>query len=88
MKFLFQGESVIKCFLNRWHRRYTSYTGWSMRKHRNVVCSYYAGQITERSSCSSLAARECLDADGGHFEHLHWIQNSRTSLTSILLLYK
>ena len=21
MKLLFQGESVIKCFLNRWHRR-------------------------------------------------------------------
>ena len=21
MKFLFQGESVIYCFLNRWHRR-------------------------------------------------------------------
>ena len=21
MKFLFQGDSVIKCFLNRWHRR-------------------------------------------------------------------
>jgi len=20
---------------------------------------------------------QCLDADGGHFEHLHWIQNSR-----------
>ena len=32
--------------------------------------------------------RQCLDADGGHFEHLHWIQNSRTSLISILLLYK
>jgi hypothetical protein len=31
---------------------------------------------------------QCLDANGGHFEHLHWIQNSRTSLTSILLLYK
>ena len=32
--------------------------------------------------------RQCLDADGGHFEHLHWIQNSRTSHISILLLYK
>ena len=32
--------------------------------------------------------RQCLDADGGHFEHLHWIKNSRTSLISILLLYK
>jgi len=32
--------------------------------------------------------RQCLDADGGHFEHLHWIQNSRTSLISIFLLYK
>ena len=32
--------------------------------------------------------RQCLDADGGHFEHVHWIQNSRTSLISILLLYK
>jgi len=32
--------------------------------------------------------RHCLDADGGHFEHLHWIQNSRTFLISILLLYK
>jgi len=32
--------------------------------------------------------RQCLDADGGHFEHLHWIQNSRTSLISILFLYK
>ena len=32
--------------------------------------------------------RQCLDTDGGHFEHLHWIQNSRTSLISILLLYK
>ena len=32
--------------------------------------------------------RRCLDADGGHFEHLHWIQNSRTSLISILILYK
>ena len=32
--------------------------------------------------------RQCLDADGGHFEHLHWIQNSRASLISILLLYK
>ena len=31
---------------------------------------------------------QCLDADGGHFEHLHWIQNSRTSLISILFLYK
>jgi len=31
---------------------------------------------------------QCLDADGGHFEHLHWIQYSRTSLISILLLYK
>jgi hypothetical protein len=31
---------------------------------------------------------QCLIADGGHFEHLHWIQNSRTSLISILLLYK
>jgi hypothetical protein len=31
--------------------------------------------------------RQCLDADGGHFEHLHWIQNSRTSLISILLLF-
>jgi hypothetical protein len=31
---------------------------------------------------------QCLDADGGHFEHLHWIQNSRTSLISIFLLYK
>jgi hypothetical protein len=31
---------------------------------------------------------QCLDADGGHFKHLHWIQNSRTSLISILLLYK
>jgi hypothetical protein len=31
---------------------------------------------------------QCLDADGGHFEHLHWIQNSRISLISILLLYK
>jgi hypothetical protein len=26
------------------------------RKHRNVVCSYHAGQITERSWCSSSAA--------------------------------
>jgi len=34
----------------------TSYTGWSTRKHCNVVCSYHAGHITERSSCSSLAA--------------------------------
>ena len=32
--------------------------------------------------------RQCLYADGGHFEHLLWIQNSRTSLISILLLYK
>ena len=32
--------------------------------------------------------QQCLDADGGHFEHLHWIQNSRTYLISILLLYK
>ena len=32
--------------------------------------------------------RQCLDTGGGHFEHLHWIQNSRTSLISILLLYK
>jgi len=32
--------------------------------------------------------RQCLDADGGHFEHLHWIQNSRTSLIAIFLLYK
>jgi len=32
--------------------------------------------------------RQCLDADGGPFEHLNWIQNSRTSLISILLLYK
>jgi len=39
-------------------------------------------------SCSSSAASQCLDADVGHFEHLHWIQNSRTSLISILLLYK
>ena len=31
---------------------------------------------------------QCWDADGGHFEHLHWIQNTRTSLISILLLYK
>jgi len=31
---------------------------------------------------------QCLDADGGHFEHLHWIQNSRTSLMSISFLYK
>jgi len=31
---------------------------------------------------------QCLDADGGHFRHLHWIQNSRTSLIWILLLYK
>jgi len=31
---------------------------------------------------------QCLDADGGHFENLHWTQNSRTSLISILLLYK
>jgi hypothetical protein len=31
---------------------------------------------------------QCLVADGGHFEHLHWIQNSRTCLISILLLYK
>ena len=31
---------------------------------------------------------QCLDADGGHFEHRHWIQNSRTSLISILHLYK
>jgi hypothetical protein len=30
--------------------------------------------------------RQCLDADGGHFEH--WIQNSRTSLILILLLCK
>ena len=64
-----------------------SYTGWSTRKHRNVVCSYHAGHITERSSYSS-SARQCLDADGCHFEHLHWFQNSRTSLISILLLYK
>ena len=28
---------------------------------------------------------QCLDADGGHFEHLHWIQNSRTSLISICI---
>ena len=32
--------------------------------------------------------QQCLYADSGHFEHLHWIQNSRTSLISILLLYK
>jgi hypothetical protein len=32
--------------------------------------------------------RQCLDADGGHFEHLYWIQNSRTSLISILLFNK
>ena len=32
--------------------------------------------------------RQCLDADGGHFEHLHWIQNLRTSHISILILYK
>ena len=32
--------------------------------------------------------RQCLDADGGHFENLRWIQNSRTSLISILLLNK
>jgi hypothetical protein len=31
---------------------------------------------------------QCLDANGGHFEQLQWIQNSRTSLISILLLYK
>jgi hypothetical protein len=31
---------------------------------------------------------QCLDDDGGHLQHLHWIQNSRTSLISILLLYK
>jgi hypothetical protein len=31
---------------------------------------------------------QCLDVDGGHFKQLHWIQNSRTSLISIFLLYK
>ena len=29
-----------------------------------------------------------LNEISGHFEHLHWIQNSRTSLISILLLYR
>ena len=38
--------------------------------------------------CRWWPLRQCLDADGGHFEHLHWIQNSRTSLISFLLLYK
>jgi hypothetical protein len=33
----------------------TSYTGWSTIKHRNVLCSYDTGHITERSSCSSSA---------------------------------
>ena len=32
--------------------------------------------------------RQCLGTDGRHFQHLHWIQNSRTSLVTILLLYK
>ena len=32
--------------------------------------------------------RQRFDADGAHFEHPNSIQNSRTSLISILLLYK
>ena len=31
---------------------------------------------------------QCLDTNGGHFGHLHWIQNSRISLIAILPLYK
>jgi hypothetical protein len=86
-KFRWEGENVIICFFNRWHRRYTSYTGWSTE---NIAMSCAAITLDTLQNVVQAAVsrlRLCLDADGGHFEHLHWIQNSRTSLISILLLY-
>ena len=50
--------------------------------------SYRVAQKNVYTLAAVRRLRQCLDADGGHFEHLHWIQNSRTSLISILLLYK
>jgi hypothetical protein len=57
----------------------------------NIAMSYAAITLDTLQNVVHEAVRrlwQCLDADGGHFEHLHWIQNSRTSLISILLLYK
>ena len=51
----------------------------------------YINRVAQKNVYTLAAVRrlrQCLDADGGHFEHLHWIQNWRTSLISILLLYK
>jgi hypothetical protein len=53
------------------------YTEWPKKMYTHFIYQYLWNKLWQ-----------CLDADGGHFEHLHWIQNSRTSLISILLLYK
>jgi hypothetical protein len=57
----------------------------------HVICHYRVAQkiytlFTHQYLWNKLW--QCLDADGGHFKHLHWIQNSRTSLISNFLLYK
>jgi hypothetical protein len=66
----------------------TSYTGWSTE---NIAMSYAAITLDTLQNVVHAAVRrlpQCLDADGGQFEHLHWIKYSRTSIISILLLYK
>jgi hypothetical protein len=66
----------------------TSYAGWS-RENIAMLCVAITLDTLQNIVCTAVQwLGQCLDADGGHLEHLLWIQNSRTSLISILILYK
>jgi hypothetical protein len=66
----------------------TSYTGWSTIKHRNVVCSYHAGHITERSSCSSSATSTVFGCRWWPLRTPTLNPKFKDISFSILLLYK
>jgi hypothetical protein len=66
----------------------TGYNGWSTENIAMLCVAITLNTLQNVVHAGVRRLRQCLNADGGHFEHLHWIQNSRTSLISILLLYK
>ena len=71
-------HSLLYNFINnKYLIFYFIYTEWPEKMYTLFTHQYLWNKLWQ-----------CLDADGGHFEHLHWIQNSRTSLISMLLLYK
>ena len=72
----------------KWVSIFSATFVWNVSHSKKNAAIYRVAPKNVYTIAAVRRLRQCLDADGGHFEHLHWIQNSRTSLIPILVLYK